>query len=150
MKNLFNIRNGIIFTIIISIIGLIWYIVFSYSVEFGMVEEDYYEKGLNYQDQIERIQNANQLPEPVTIINLGNHIQIKFPESLDFNSAEGQIQFFRPSDPKLDRFVNLKLDDGGQHLINVSSFDQGAWIVKLNWTKDSVEYYTEQRIFLNK
>ena len=150
MKNLFNIRNGIIFTIIIFIIGLIWYIVFSYSVEFGMVEEDYYEKGLNYQDQIERIKNANQLPEPVTIINLGNHIQIKFPESLDFYSAEGQIQLFRPSDPNLDRFVNLKLDDGGQQLINVSSFDQGAWIVKLNWKKDSIEYYTEQRIFLNK
>lgn len=149
MKNLFNIRNGIIFTIVIFIIGLIWYIIFSYSVEFGMVEEDYYEKGLNYQDQIDRIENTAKLSEPVKIKNVENTIIIKFPESLNLNSIKGQIHFFRPSDPSLDKFSVLNITEGGLQEIGTDSMQGGAWIVKLNWTLDTLEYYTEKRIFLN-
>lgn len=150
MKNPFTMLNGIIATIVLSVVGLIVLIVFSGTLDFGLVEEDYYEKGLQYQDQIERIESTNKLSEPVKIKNLGSNIYIKFPELFDFDMIEGKTQLFRPSDPKLDRFVPLQLDEEGQQIINVSSLDQGAWIVKLNWSHDSIEFYTEKRIFLNK
>jgi len=150
MKNPFNILNGIIATIVFSVVGLIVLIIFSGTLDFGLVEEDYYEKGLQYQDQIERVESTNKLSEPVEITNLGSNIYIKFPELFEFDMIKGKIQLFRPSDPKLDRFVPLQLDEEGQQVINVSSLDQGAWIVKLNWSHDSIEYYTEKRIFLNK
>jgi hypothetical protein len=150
MKNPFTILNGIIATIVLSVVGLIVLIVFSGTLDFGLVEQDYYEKGLQYQDQIDRIESTNKLSEPVMITNLGNHVLIKYPEIFDFNTIEGKTQLFRPSDPKLDRILPLQLDEEGQQIINVSSLNQGAWIVKLNWSQDSVEYYTEKRIFLNK
>ena len=149
MKNPFTILNGIIITIILSIVGLVALIIFSGTLNFGLVEDDYYEKGLQYQKQITRTENTNKLVEPVEIIKSGRLVEFQFPEFFNYNGIEGWIHFYRPSDPSLDTIVPLNLTDEGIQQIDVNLYEHGAWIVKMNWEHNAVEYFIEKRIYLN-
>jgi hypothetical protein len=148
MKNPFNILNGTIFVIILSIIGLIVLIIFSQSLDFGLTREDYYEQDLKYQSQIERIERTINLIEPVDISIMNNILQIKFPDVFDSKEVSGTIQLFRPSDPNLDRTIPLELDTNGIQNSNISALLNGLWIVKMNWVHSGSEYYMEKRIFI--
>ena len=149
MKNPFNILNGTILIIVLSVVGLIVLIFFSRSLKFGLVQEDYYEQDLKYQQQIERIERTNALEKSVIISLENDTLLIDFPEIFNFRDISGKIHLFRPSDPELDRFIPLELNESGAQKIDTDELYNGLWKVKLNWTHKELEYYKEKRIFLS-
>jgi len=148
MKSPFNILNGTIFVILFSIVGLIVLIIFSQSLDFGLVQDDYYEQDLKYQKQIERIERTNALPESVKILLVNDVLLVDFPELFQANEVGGSIHLFRPSDPNLDQKISLELLNDGTQEIDVTQLLKGSWLVKLNWSHKDLEYYMEKRIFL--
>lgn len=149
MKSPLTFFQGIVLVIVLSFIGLIVLIIFSKSLDFGLVEENYYEKDLKYQEQINRIELAKSLSEPVEIQYLDNVISIVFPKNFNYSNVNGKIHLFRPSNPDLDIVFPIKLNDKGKQLIDISELKYGSWIVKLEWMHEGLEYYTEKRIFIN-
>jgi hypothetical protein len=149
MKNPFNILNGTILVIVLSIVGLILLIIFSQSLDFGLTQENYYEQGLKYQQQIERIERTKALSESVKISLEKSILLIEFPELFVPNNVIGKIHFFRPSNPSLDKILPLELSENGIQKIDLSDFLNGLWIVKLYWSNKDLEYYMEKRIFIN-
>ena len=140
--------QGIILIITIPIILLIIFIFFSNKNALGLVEGDYYQKAIEYQDQIDIEKETKQLSQQVSIINIENTLIVKFPAMFGSSDLSGRIVFFRPSDKTLDFSIPVDVDEGGIQIIDVSEKERGAWIVQIYWNGKSDKYYTEQRIFI--
>ena len=113
-----------------------------------MVENDYYQKELDYQIQIDRENRTNQLLENVVFIYNESAVMIEFPKMFDHSDIHGEILFFRPSDTSKDFELNIDLDKDRKQYINIVELIRGAWTIKVNWNNQVDEYYSEKLIFL--
>ena len=115
-----------------------------------MVTENYYQKTLNYEEQITKIRNTNALKikPKFTYNKVKGEILLFIPEVFDSKTTKGKITFFRPSDSKLDQAINLKLDENNIQLIPVSGIVNGKWNVQLSWTDGKQDYYYKQIMVL--
>jgi len=148
-KSKFNWGTGILITIIIFMVITISTVVFLMNQDVDLVASDYYNKGIQHQDQIDRVNRANSMDETVKI-NPGNgFVRLIFPESFAQINFKGTIQFYRPSDSKKDFSIPLSVDTSGQQMISTQSIAKGYWKVKVYWTQDSIEYYKESSFVIN-
>lgn len=148
-KSKFNWGTGILITIIIFMVITISTVVFLMNQDVDLVTSDYYNKGIQHQSQIERVNRTNEMVEKV-LINPGNGFVIFiFPKSLAQKSLKGTIQFYRPSDSKKDFSIPLSVDTNGQQVISTQSIAKGYWKVKVDWTQDAIEYYKESSFVIN-
>ena len=111
----------------------------------SLVSDNYYEKSLSYQDEIDKQSRTNSLDEQVKINFNGQVINILFPSTYLDKNISGEIYFYRPSNPKLDFVLLLQLVEGNQN-IPVERLEKGFWRIKLNWTMDGNGYYNERAI----
>ncbi len=62
--------------------------------------------------------------------------------------STGEINFYRPSDAKMDFAVKLDIANAESQSIQVSNLDRGLWVVKVSWNKDGKGYYKEEKMTL--
>ncbi len=130
----------------ILFVGIIFTMVYvSVNTEFNLVEENYYEQELAYEDQIQRIKNHDGLAEkPVFNLDRMNlKAELNFPSEIANALKEGTVLFYRSSTAKFDKTFDLMLDENGQFQVDISQFPIGAWKIKLNWKDADKEYYKE-------
>jgi hypothetical protein len=114
-----------------------------------LVASDYYNKGIQHQDQIDRVNRTNSMDEAVQINPENGFIRLVFPKSLTQKNFSGTIQFYRPSNSKKDFSLPISIDNTAQQIVPTQNLDKGYWTVKLNWIQDSVEYYKESSFVIN-
>lgn len=149
MKKL-NWGTGISLVITVFVIATLSVVSYIISLDFYLVSNDHYEKGVEYQQTIDGQLRADSLENPVVILFDEPTVSIKilFPEELRTDSLDGTINFYRPNDSALDRNYKLKLDETGRQIISVSDFAKGRWKLTLSWTSDSLSYIDEKNIFI--
>ena len=113
-----------------------------------LVEDEYYQHSLVFQEKINKINNSNALQEKVEIIEGPQHISITFQTF--FNPAEisGTIHFYRPSNIKGDVIIPIELDSTRQIVYPVKKLMRGRYIVKINYKYKDKEYYQEKDIYV--
>lgn len=148
-KSKFNWGTGILITIILFMVITISTVVFLMNRDVDLVASDYYNKGIQYQDQIDRLNRTNSMDEAVQINPGKGFVRLTFPKSYSPKSLTGTIQFYRPSDSKKDFTLSISIDTSAQQLIPTNNFEIGYWKVKLNWTLDFMEYYKESSFVIN-
>lgn len=114
--------------------------------EVPLVGADYYKQELLFQQQIDRVNNANQLPLKPVILSTGQFVEIQFNQAAEISG--GELKLFRPSDETLDR--HFKLNDGfhTKVLIDTEAMSRGMYKAQLRWFMNGKEYYIEQVIYL--
>ena len=117
--------------------------------DFHLVYEDYYDKEIKYQGEIDRIKNAMELKDGLKIEYLlrEDKIKITYPPDQK-NSIKGAIYLFRPSDSSLDTSFPIESNQEGVQILSASSLKNGLWQVKVNWTFGSKEYQQEKNLIL--
>jgi hypothetical protein len=114
-----------------------------------LVSKDYYKEEIAYQDQIDKLTNAQQLHGQLGFQYIGEKqvVEFFFPKSLA--DATGEILFFRPSDARKDVKLSVDMDETGRQIVPVSSLDKGLWKVKVKWTAKNKDYFSEQVLVIN-
>jgi len=143
----FNWGNGLVlaygaFTSVIIIMVSI-----SISKDVDLVAPDYYNKEIKYQEEINRINNTNKLPNSVKFEVSENEINIAFPVNSLSSVIKGEILFYKPSDSKKDFKVNFGEEKNFNVNVNTHSLDKGLWKIKILWNMDGVEYLSESTFF---
>ena len=139
-----------IFFITAGFILFILFMVFrAMQQDFHLVYEDYYDKEIKYQGEIDRIKNARELKDGLKIEYLvrEDKVKITYPREQQ-KSITGSIHFFRPSDSRLDISFPIQSGEQGLQEISVSSLKKGFWQVKVQWTYGNVEYQEEKNLTL--
>ena len=120
-------------------------LIFSTFHRVDLVAEDYYEREINYQEHIERIQRADSLSAPVNWLydRLKKSLIVRFPPELEAREIKGHFLFFRPSDASLDQVFPIKLSEENSQTLNTAPLLPGLWRLKILWELNSKEYFTE-------
>jgi hypothetical protein len=148
MKVHFKFLHGVLLAIIIPIALLIIFIIFSNHNMLDLVENDYYQKELNYQSQIDRETRTNKLEQNVIIYIEDKIVTFQFPSIFSPEKINGEIIFFRPSNSNNDFNTPISLNKFGIQSIGTESIPEGVWIIKVFWNNQLDKYYTEKRIFV--
>lgn len=143
-----NWGTGILVFIVFFILVNIAFFIFINTLDINLVEDNYYEKELAYQEKIDKIENSRNLTDRISIISSKENISIIFPSITKGKSPGGIILFFRPSDPALDITIPLSLNDSSIQIIPTDPLQAGRYIVKIDWLLNGVEYYHEESIVI--
>ena len=116
--------------------------------DFHLVAEDYYDKEIKYQDEIDKIKNANALKEELVINYIASRkvIVLEFPQ--EHKNVKGDVYLFRPSNAALDKKYLIKQNDMGHHSVSIGGLDKGLWQIKVSWSHGKVEYQKEKNIII--
>ena len=109
------------------------------KLDHELVIEDYYKKELVYQEEIDAEKNAQSLSENIKVSKRREGILIVFPKNFDYSKIEGRVNFYRPSNKKLDFEIPLSLSSN-QLLIPKKNFVEGRWDVSVYWVYEGVTY----------
>jgi nitrogen fixation protein FixH len=114
-----------------------------------LVADNYYEKELQFQDQINRTNNATaegfrlkMAYEPASA-----SITVAYPATLNDKKVAGEIHLFRPDNAKLDIKIPVNATNGIQ-TIDASKLAKGYWRVQTSWQVGETPLYQEEKIFI--
>jgi hypothetical protein len=148
MKIKINWGTGLAITMVIFMVFIIYLVVSSTrNTSDSLQDENYYEMGLQHQDQIDLESNALPYKDEIDIALSNESLTIQLPAKLSLN--EVKLHLYRPSDGKLDqkKIITSMFDTGNKADINVADLNSGPWTVKLKWTdKAGKGYYFEAPI----
>lgn len=133
---------------VVFIIGLI---VFASAQDFPLVEPDYYQKELRYQQRIDQTAGSLALADRLAI-ELGENsptLTLSFPREFDAARISGTITLYRPSDPHLDQTLHIDAKTMNIQTIPVGNLSPGLWYVKVDWRHGDDVYFDEKRIVID-
>jgi hypothetical protein len=140
----------IIATFILFGIGTASLVTLACSQKVDLVSANYYEQEILYQKQIDRMQRSDSpaVRPAITYDRTGGRIIISMPTTDHSGSISGYIQLYRPSAAGLDRDQPLALDSHGTQTLDARKLRSGLWKVRLSWTAQEREYFTEQSLVI--
>ncbi|MDZ7719759.1 MAG: FixH family protein [Balneolaceae bacterium] len=146
----FNWGNGIFLAVTLFIIATLSVVSYIISLDFYLVSNNHYEEGVKYQETIDNKTRAANLENPVIVLFDEGTTSIKliFPDEVLGDSLSGNITFYRPNNPNLDKKYNLSLNTEGLQTIPVGDFEKGRWRLSVEWEADSLTYLEEKNIFI--
>lgn len=132
--------HGIIIAFICFGVLIFSMVAISMNQNVNLVADNYYEQEINFQSQIDKIGNFNNLKEKplLTFAREEDKCFLSFPEGMP--EVEGTIHFFRQSDNNLD--VIYKIQDKAIE-VDISALKKGLWTVKVDWAAGEKGYYFE-------
>ncbi|WP_113925205.1 FixH family protein [Cognataquiflexum aquatile] len=135
--------KGIVITLIVFIslmVGLVTICVKQDDIH--LVTQNYYEEEIKYQDQIEKMINANSLDYKVLIYdNQLKKVDLRLPVG-----SKGTMHLFRPSDARLDQKIDFDVTNPNANAFDLKSLKPGYWKLKLTWSENGVDYFHEEKI----
>lgn len=139
----------LLYLLFMIMIGILVYK--STNQKFDLVSEDYYDKAVKYQNQINEMQNTEALSDkPTYSFNKNeNVVEIKFPDNFIYTQIKGTLFFFKPDNANLDFSVNIELNENNTQKIPANKLSRGNWKLKTNWTTNKTSFYQEENIYIN-
>ena len=125
------------------IVGMVVYM-FKVHGNDAMVDEDYYEKGINYNQEYDASKNViNDSATPKITINK-NQIIIQLKDSASY-----ELKLMRPSTVK-DNIIDKGFTKGDANLILVDAgrMHSGLWFLELKWNSNNKAYQYKKSITL--
>lgn len=144
----FNWGTGIFISIVLFMtISIILAVIFM-NQRVDLVTNNYYEKTLTYQNQIDTYKRTAELKEKVSFNYADNMINLSFPGSFLKQVNNGKLYFYRPSDSRKDFTVPILLDKEGSQSVNTTKIDKGYWKIEIQWTMNNEDYKMEESVLI--
>ncbi|MBC7892850.1 MAG: FixH family protein [Sphingobacteriaceae bacterium] len=113
-----------------------------------LVRAGYYESGIDYQRQVDRIRNA----KPFHSINVMNYspdaqrLTIALPTAV----SRGEVLLYRPSDERQD--FRVVMPKAANSVVNIPTdhLTAGRWRVEATWFDGNREYFLEEELMIEE
>ena len=109
----------------------------------ALVDNDYYEKGLNYDADYNRKEQVKADHAAPEIQVSTGEIVLTFKEA-----AEGRVKIVRPSDKRMDKVVLIKTDTEYKSVIPSDEIAKGRWKLIITWNSAGKSYLDEQEVMI--
>lgn len=109
----------------------------------GLVRNDYYNLDLNYQEHMQKKQNAANLAEGLLVHfdAVQRVIRLRFPANMGMPS--GTIKCFRSVNVRDDINMDVKTGSDGQMEIPAAQMPNGLWHLEVDWQASGTKYFHE-------
>jgi nitrogen fixation protein FixH len=146
----FNWGTGIVIAIV-AFMSFIMYFVITMSTDksykHDLVTDKYYEKELEFQDEINAIKNANSLEENVIITYVKEGLKIQFPSNFSPEKIKGKVFLYRPSNKQLDFEIPISISNT-YLLVPEKRLLDGRWNISVSWKYKNKEYLFKKELNL--
>lgn len=139
-----NWGKGIVLSFLIFMIAILSMVIYILNQKFDLVADNYYEKTLTYQNQIDA--EKRTLSEKEIVFIEEEKLIINYTEEI---IQGGEIYFYRPSDSSKDFKQSFETNENGLFELPLNSLLKGYWKIQVSWIKDSNKYYTEKSVVIN-
>ncbi|MCB2212551.1 FixH family protein [bacterium] len=141
---------GIALVLVVFVISLVGFIIFASLQSRDLVEDRYYERGLEYDSRIDELERSQQDSTLAWKLDAGKRtLTFLFPGDLSPSAGfGGQVVLYRPSDASMDRSYTLEFDASGEQIVDLRDLQRGNWKAKISWTVNNEDYYQEAILFL--
>ncbi len=139
-----NWGNRVIIILVVFVAGIISMVYISMRQTNEVMDANYYEREMKYQQVIDGKKNLLSLNDSVSIKNNGAVIKIAFPPSTVAKLDSGSIQFMKLSDAKDDKFIPMSGSKTELYQIPLSYIARGFYKVRVEWSNEGKPYYHEQ------
>ena len=138
----------VLFFGIIIIVNTI-FVYISLSTHTGLVEKDYYKKGIAYNEILERAKNQPNLIDKVTYNNGILRWALADNDNKALEDASVSAIIIRPVQGGYDFNVKLENKGAGVYEAKIKPPLKGAWIAKLTSKWDNKQYQTTYNFMVN-
>ena len=139
----FHWGHAIFLVIIFFLAAMTWIIVFSFSQKVNLVTPEYYPKGVNYEDHINKVRNTAKLKSKIQCKKEADKLTLVFPQEALNDTISGTVQFYYITDFEKDQKIEIKIDELGKQEFELNSFLPGRYILKIDWASGKNQYYQE-------
>ncbi|MCB0445204.1 MAG: FixH family protein, partial [Gelidibacter sp.] len=144
----FNWGTGIVLAFV-GFISFIMYFIIAMNTnkkyDFDLVTEDYYKQELDFQNDINKQNNAKDLTENITWEKTKDGLLIIFPKNIEVNSITGRVFLYRPSNKQLDFETSISLSNHNLLIPDKRLLD-GRWNLKVDWQYNGNSYLYKKEI----
>jgi nitrogen fixation protein FixH len=141
--------NKILIGFLVFVVGMSSMVYIAMKQTNEMVDGNYYEKELAFQDKIDAAKHLNALQEKVSIEYKNDYILIKLPKQATSHQPKGIVQFLRSSEQSKDINVALTVNENGELRLSKSKFIAGAYQLTIDWADGNVSYYYNQQVIIH-
>lgn len=135
---------------IVFALYLAGFIVWAVGQKQDLVTEDYYDREVRYQEQLDRLNRTATLAaeSKASFDAVTKKILLTLPAH-HAATATGRIQFYRPANARLDHVLPLALSPGGAQVLDGSKLAPGLWKVRVQWQVGGEDFYFDQSVIVN-
>ena len=141
----FNWGTGILIFLILFLAACTVFIIFALRQDVNLVYKDYYEKGVDYTEQMNVNARSKSLINDVQVSQKQNFLQVDFEETLGTKIDSGKVHLYRPSSSKMDVSYRMVLSDNS-FKIPKDNLVSGRYILKLSWFNEGLKYEIEKPV----
>lgn len=146
MKIKFNWGTGIVIAMVIMIGGMVTLVSIAVRQDYDLVEDDYYQKSVDYQQHIEKVKRTEALEQKITFSQTADSLSLTFPNIAEYSAYSGKIHFYSPVAEKNDLTLPVKLNSVFSQSIELKKLEAGRYQIKIDWTANQTDYYQEAEI----
>ena len=146
----FNWGSGIVIAIIVMVAAMSFLVSIAVRQKFDLVENDYYQKSIAYQQHISKVENTAALAKKITFKLTTDTLKLIFPNLTSYPDYSGEIHFYSPVDSNRDYIIPIKLDTSYMQPIVMKNLKKGRYQVKIEWIANQISYYQEEDIVVEK
>lgn len=132
----------------VFVVGMLSMVYIAMRQNIEMMDDQYYDKELKYQQVIDAKRNLQAFNDSVLVTQSDGAIHIKIPELAASNIQQGSIEFLRPSDKTKDKTISLAAGSKGVETLPASELAKGLYRLRAQWLSDGKEYYDERDVLI--
>lgn len=143
----FNWGTGILIILILFLIACAVFITFAMRQDVNLVHRDYYEKGVDYTDQMDVNARSAVLTDSIQVLLKDDYLQVDFEKSIVSKLDSGKVLLYRPSSSKMDITFPMIFTENSLN-INRSNMASGRYILKLSWYSKGLKYEIDKPVII--
>lgn len=144
----FNWGTGLVIAMVVMIGGMITLVTIAVRQDYDLVEDNYYQKSVNYQQHIDKEKRTDELGKKITFSQTKDSLTITFPNVGEFIGYSGKIHFYSPVAEIRDLTLPVKLNSVFSQSIDLNRLEKGRYQVKIDWSAGKIDYYQELEIVI--
>ena len=145
----FNWGTGIFAVYIGFVLLILAAVIFAFTIDVDLVADNYYEKELLHQTEIDKADRASKLTQQINFSQYNDSVILRFPKIFSQNLISGTIFFSRDDNSERDFFIPVTLDDSLSQVIPTKNLLPGLWRVKIDWRVNSTTFLTQKNLMVN-
>ena len=106
-----------------------------------MVSDNYYEKELTFQQQIDAEKNAQPFKDSFSIAKNGDNIILRVPASLSNRLDSGSVHFYAPANQQADRLLPIARKADGVYIVDAKDWQKTVYKPRIKLYAAGTEYY---------
>ncbi len=127
-------------------VGMATFVVVASTHRDYLVNDNYYEQEIKFQNQIEGKALAEKSGAQINFDSAQSRVTLALPQTLLTQKISGSLELYRPSAPKMDQQIAIAPKADGTQTLDVSKLAPGLWLVRARWNVGGQDYFLEQKI----